>query len=87
MAAELLFAIALVAANGVFVASEFAIARLDRDPAEATMLTSPKLLEGRWLNPGDTGAIVLNQVAVDNSDIDIEVGDPVKLFINGHVTT
>jgi putative ABC transport system permease protein len=55
-------------------------------PSKTTMFTPPKLLEGRWLNPDDTGAIVLNQVAVDNSDLDIEVGDPVTLFINGRLT-
>jgi len=55
-------------------------------PSKTTMFTPPKLLEGRWLNPDDTGTIVLNQVAVDNSDLDIEVGDPVTLFINGRLT-
>jgi putative ABC transport system permease protein len=55
-------------------------------PPKTTMFTPPKLLEGRWLNPGETGAIVLNQVAVENSDVEIEVGDPVKLFINGRLT-
>jgi putative ABC transport system permease protein len=55
-------------------------------PTKTTMFTPPKLLEGRWLNPEETGAIVLNQVAVENSDVDIEVGDPVRLFINGRLT-
>lgn len=55
-------------------------------PPKTTMFTQPKLLEGRWLNPSETGAIVLNQVAVENSDLEIEVGDPVKLFINGGLT-
>jgi putative ABC transport system permease protein len=55
-------------------------------PPKTTMFTQPKLLEGRWLNPSETGAIVLNQVAVENSDLEIEVGDPVKLFINGGIT-
>jgi putative ABC transport system permease protein len=56
-------------------------------PPKTTMFTPPKLLEGRWLNPAETGAIVLNQVAVDNSDVDIEVGAPVKLFVNGRLTS
>jgi putative ABC transport system permease protein len=56
-------------------------------PPKTTMFTPPKLLEGRWLSPGETGSIVLNQVAIDNSDLDIDAGDPVKLFIDGRLTT
>jgi putative ABC transport system permease protein len=52
-------------------------------PADTTMFTPPKLLEGRWLNTAETGAIVLNQVAVANADIDIQVGDTVELFVDG----
>jgi putative ABC transport system permease protein len=55
-------------------------------PPNTSMLTPPTLLEGRWLNPGETGAIVLNQVAVENSDVEIEVGNPVKLFVGGRLT-
>jgi putative ABC transport system permease protein len=55
-------------------------------PTKTTMFTPPKLLEGRWLNPGETGAVVLNQVAVENSDVDIEVGHRVELFIDGRLT-
>jgi putative ABC transport system permease protein len=56
-------------------------------PPKTTMFKPPKLLNGRWLKPGETGALVLNQVAVENSDIDIAVGDPVKLFANGRLAT
>jgi putative ABC transport system permease protein len=52
-------------------------------PSDTTMFTPPKLLEGRWLNSNETGAIVLNQVAVANADLDIEVGDTVELFVDG----
>jgi putative ABC transport system permease protein len=52
-------------------------------PADTTMFTPPKLLEGRWLNPDETGAIVLNQVAVANADFDVQVGDTVELFLGG----
>jgi putative ABC transport system permease protein len=55
-------------------------------PPKTTMFTPPKLLTGRWLNPGETGAIVLNQVAVENSDVEIEVGEPLKLFVGGRLT-
>jgi putative ABC transport system permease protein len=55
-------------------------------PTRTTMFTPPNLREGRWLNPGETGAIVLNQVAVENSDVDLDVGDTVKLVIDGRLT-
>jgi putative ABC transport system permease protein len=51
-------------------------------PADTTMFTPPKLLEGRWLNPDETGAIVLNQVALANADFDIQAGDTVELFVD-----
>jgi len=56
-------------------------------PAGTTMLPPPKLLEGRWLNPGETGAVVLNQVARKNTVPDIHAGDTVQLIIGGQTTT
>jgi putative ABC transport system permease protein len=56
-------------------------------PAGTTMLTPPKLLEGRWLNPGETGSIVLNQIARANTVPDIGAGDTVQLFVGGRPTT
>ncbi|MQA01690.1 MAG: FtsX-like permease family protein [Streptosporangiales bacterium] len=48
-------------------------------PSDTTMQTPPTLLQGRWLRPGETGAVVLNQVTVASSDLDVEVGDTVEL--------
>ena len=56
-------------------------------PAGTTMLTSPKLLEGRWLNPGETGAVVLNQLTRKNTVPGIQAGDTVQLFVSGKPTT
>jgi putative ABC transport system permease protein len=56
-------------------------------PAGATMLPPPKLLEGRWLNPGETGAIVLNQIARKNTVPGIHAGDTVQLSVGGKPTT
>ncbi|MEX0629664.1 MAG: FtsX-like permease family protein [Chloroflexota bacterium] len=56
-------------------------------PADTTMLTPPKLLEGRWLEPGETGAIVLNQIARADTVPGISAGDTVELFIAGEATT
>jgi putative ABC transport system permease protein len=56
-------------------------------PADTTMLTPSKLLEGRWLNPGETAAIVLNQVARANTVPNISAGDTVQLSAGGQPTT
>jgi putative ABC transport system permease protein len=56
-------------------------------PADATMFTPPKLLEGRWLNPEETGAIVLNQIARNNTVPGVGPGDTVELSVGGQSTT
>jgi putative ABC transport system permease protein len=47
----------------------------------------PKLLEGRWLEPGESGAVVLNQITRDTMVPDARAGDSVQLFIAGQPTT
>jgi putative ABC transport system permease protein len=59
---------------------------LNTGPAGAA-LPPPKLLEGRWLNAGETGAVVLNQVTRDNTAPDLGAGDSAQLFIAGKATT
>jgi len=56
-------------------------------PANTTMLPPPNLREGRWLTPGETGAVVLNQIARNNTVPDIGVGDRVQLSVGGQPTT
>jgi putative ABC transport system permease protein len=56
-------------------------------PGGTTMLPPPKLLEGRWLNPGETGAVVLNQIARNNTVPGIGAGDTVRLLVGGTPTT
>ncbi|TDO48465.1 putative ABC transport system permease protein [Kribbella sp. VKM Ac-2527] len=46
-----------------------------------------KLLEGRWLNPGETGAVVLNQITRKNTIPDLTVGDSVQLVTDGTTTS
>jgi putative ABC transport system permease protein len=48
---------------------------------------TPVVLEGRWLHPGETGALVLNQIVRDNTVPDLGAGDQVRLFIDGKPTT
>jgi putative ABC transport system permease protein len=55
-------------------------------PAGTTMLPPPKLLEGRWLHPGETGTVVLNQIARNNTVPDIGAGDTVQLLVAGTPT-
>jgi putative ABC transport system permease protein len=52
-------------------------------PRDTTMQTVPELLEGRWLRPGETGAIVLSQVTLVNAGFDVNVGDTVELTSGG----
>jgi putative ABC transport system permease protein len=56
-------------------------------PPESTLLTVPTLREGRWLNPGETGAIVLSQVTLANAGFDIHPGDTVELTYAGDPLT
>ena len=55
-------------------------------PTGATMFAPPKLLEGRWLNQGETGAIVLNQIGRNNTLPDVGAGDAVQLSVGGRAT-
>jgi len=56
-------------------------------PADATTFAPPKLLEGRWLEPGETGAVVLNQVTRKNTVPDVHAGETVQLLIGGKTTS
>lgn len=47
----------------------------------------PKLLEGRWLSPDETGVVVVNQIARNNTVPDLGAGDSVQLLIGGRPTT
>jgi putative ABC transport system permease protein len=56
-------------------------------PVSTSLLPAPKLLEGRWLNPGETGAVVLNQVARNDTVPGVHAGDTVQLLVGGAPTT
>lgn len=51
-------------------------------PSDTTLFAPLKLREGRWLQPGETGAIVLNQVTLANADVDLRIGDTVELSLS-----
>src|SRR4029453_4801596 len=56
-------------------------------PPGSTTFKVPKLLEGRWLNPRETGAVVLNQVTRNNTLPGVGAGDTVRLLVGGKPTT
>jgi len=56
-------------------------------PAGSTLLSPPKLLEGRWLNPGETRSIVLNQITRASTVPGVHAGDTVQLSVGGKPTT
>jgi putative ABC transport system permease protein len=55
-------------------------------PTGTTMLKPSSLLEGRWLRPGETDAVVLNQIARAQSIPGVAIGDTVQLSIAGRPT-
>ena len=56
-------------------------------PVGTSLLPAPKLLDGRWLNPGETGVVVLNQVARNHTLPGVRAGDTVQLLVGGAATT
>jgi putative ABC transport system permease protein len=54
-------------------------------PPGGSPLVVPVLLEGRWLQPGDHNAIVLNELFQSRFP-DLEVGDTLRLKVNGDET-
>ncbi|GAP15667.1 ABC-type transport system [Longilinea arvoryzae] len=55
---------------------------LMQGPPEDSALLEPILVRGRWLNPQDANAIVLNEVFMDLYP-DVQVGDTIKIKIGG----
>jgi putative ABC transport system permease protein len=55
-------------------------------PDGTAMQTPPALREGRWLRPGERGAIVLNQVTLASTGLDVHPGETVELFVDGDAT-
>lgn len=49
--------------------------------------TLPKQLDGRWLKPGEKGAVVINQITRRDTLPDAEVGDTTELIISGKPIT
>ena len=54
-------------------------------PPGSSLMQPPRLLEGRWLHPGETGAVVISQSVRAEVLPDIRSGDTVQLSIGGHL--
>ena len=52
-------------------------------PPGTTMQSTPELIAGRWLEPDETGSIVLSQVTLANAGFDVTVGQDVDLAVTG----
>lgn len=56
-------------------------------PGGSALLKTPRVTEGRWLRPDDTGVVVLNQVARANIAPNVHPGGTVTLSVEGRPTT
>jgi putative ABC transport system permease protein len=56
-------------------------------PTGLTTFTPQKLLAGRWLQPDETGSVVLNQLTHNNTVPGVRAGDSIQLVIGGLPTT
>jgi putative ABC transport system permease protein len=56
-------------------------------PDQTSTFVPPRVLEGRWLEPGETGAVVLNQIARTNTVPDLRTGETLELLVSGQRTS
>ncbi len=57
-------------------------------PTKGTTLSPPLLIAGRWLHPGETNAVVLNDAAAEpDQGPQVQVGDAMTLYLNGSQKT
>jgi putative ABC transport system permease protein len=55
-------------------------------PPVATTIVDFELLEGRWLDPGDTNAVVINHMLA-HEETSIQLGDDIMLNLDGEAST
>jgi putative ABC transport system permease protein len=56
-------------------------------PPESSLISPPTLLEGRWLRPDETGAVVVSQSALTEDMSEIHSGDTIQLFVGKRPTS
>lgn len=52
-------------------------------PSDSMLINPPPLLAGRWLRPGETGAVVIGQAALTKNLPGVQSGDTIRLSIDG----
>lgn len=55
-------------------------------PPNSTLIDPPSLLEGRWLRPDETGAVVVTQTVLDDAALDIHSGETIQLSLGDRFT-
>ncbi len=55
-------------------------------PPDSSLVAAPSLLEGRWLRPNETGAVVISQAGLPEDLSDVRSGDTIQLSIGGRLT-
>jgi putative ABC transport system permease protein len=55
-------------------------------PPDNALVTAPATSEGRWLRPGETGAIVISMAGLTEDLADVHSGDTIQLTLNSHLT-
>jgi putative ABC transport system permease protein len=56
-------------------------------PSDSSLIDQPSLLEGRWLRPSETGAVVISQAALTNELPGVQSGSTIQLSIGGRFTS
>ncbi len=56
-------------------------------PPDSSLVAPPSLLEGRWLHPGEAGAIVISQEALKEDLPGVRSGNIIQLSIGGRPTS
>jgi len=56
-------------------------------PPDSSLMAPPLLLEGRWLRPNETGAVVISQAALRQDLPGVRSGDTIQLSVGGRFTS
>ena len=56
-------------------------------PPDSSLIDPPPLLEGRWLRPDETGAVVISQMKTTEGLTGMHSGDAIQLSIGGRSTS
>jgi putative ABC transport system permease protein len=56
-------------------------------PPDSSLIAPPPILEGRWLRPNETGAVVISQAGLTEGLTHVRSGDTIQLSIGGRLTS